>query len=286
MTRRAFYKSSQPIVDGVIAAFEEDGPPLTVRRIYYVLSTKYGLVVFSERGYDQVQRLTLRMRRLGVVPWGWFADRTRRVDVTPTWNGLDEFRENLNDCYRRDLWEAQAERVEIWLEKDAAAGFFKAALGPYRVGLYTIRGFSSRTFIYEAAEAIKRQTKPTHVYYFGDHDPSGLAIEEDVAKELGAFGANLASFRRVGVTLDDVDAFGLRTLKVKRSDSRAKRYLQRFGDVTVELDALPTRELRRRIVECVDRHIDSAEWERLLRVEEIERETIATVTAGFVGGAE
>src|SRR5262249_35354974 len=156
--------------------FDDYGPPLTVRMIFYQLATKLGLVPFSDKGYDKTCYLTLRMRRLGMVPWGWFADRTRRVDQEASWSGIADFLESVKAAYRRDLWEAQPVRLEIWLEKDAMAGFFKEALGPYRVGLYTIRGFSSKTFVYEAAAAIKRADKPTHIYYFGDHDPSGLAI--------------------------------------------------------------------------------------------------------------
>lgn len=31
----------------------------------------------------------------------------------------------VRDAYRRDLWESQPSRVEIWLEKDAESGFFR-----------------------------------------------------------------------------------------------------------------------------------------------------------------
>jgi hypothetical protein len=192
--------------------------------------------------------------------------------------------ESVRDSYRRDLWMAQRDHVEIWLEKEADAGFFRAALGPYRVGLYTIRGFSSKTFVAEAAAAISKIGKPTYIYYFGDHDPSGLAIEDDVNKSLRSFGANLQGFNRVAVDLDDIERFGLPVLPVKRRDSRAKKYLARFGDRAVELDALPVPELRRRIVACVDKHIDKAAWDRLLRVERIEHESICKLTSQIGGG--
>jgi hypothetical protein len=286
--RDPFNRATMPLVDAIKATFAdpEYKPPLTVRMLYYQLSTKLGLVPFSQKGYDRVQYLTLRMRQLGMLPWGWFADRGRSVDgLHNLFSGPSDYWEGVANIYRRDLWEAQSVRLEIWLEKEAQAGFFIGALGPYRVGLYTIRGFSSRTFIYEAAEVIKRETKPTHIYYFGDHDPSGLAIEDAVQKTLDGFGSEVASFQRVAVTLEDIDAFGCRPMQVKRGDSRAKKYIHRFGDVTVELDALPPAELRRRIVECVDRHIDHEEWSRLLRVEEIEQETIRNIADTMGEGA-
>lgn len=284
MARAPFNRNTQKIVDGIVRVFETFDPPLTVRMIFYQCATKLGLVQFSEKGYSQICYLTLRMRRLGVVPWNWFADRTRKVEQVAMWNGVDDFMESVRHSYRRDLWEKQPERIEIWLEKDAMAGFFKAALGPYRVGLYTIRGFSSKTFIYEAAEAIKRADKPTHIYYFGDHDPSGLAIEWDVQESIAEFGGNVASFERVGVTLDQARDYDLPLLNVKRSDSRAPKYIETYGQHTVELDAMPPDDLRRMITDCVDKHIDRHEWRALLKTEEMEQETIRNFTERFFGG--
>jgi hypothetical protein len=290
--RPPFYSKTIPIVEGIKKVFAdpEYKPPLTVRMLYYQLSTKMGLVPFDEngstKGYDKTQYITLRMRQLGILRWDWFADRARQVDGRHNlFADMSDYWDRVKDIYRRDLWEEQNCRVEIWLEKDALQGFFMDALGPYRVGLYTIRGFSSKTFIYEAAQVIKNEDKPTHIYYFGDHDPSGLAIEDDLLETLDLFGASVASFQRVAVDLDDIERFGLRALPVKRGDSRAPKYIKRFGTVTVELDALPPKELRRRIVECVDRHIDHEAWSRLRQVEEAEQETIRDI-AERMGGAK
>src|SRR5262245_54830491 len=82
--RAPFNERSLPVVQGIQSVFAnpEYRPPLTVRMLYYQLSTKMGLVPFLDPGYDQVQRITLKMRQLGLLPWGWFADRARRVDGT------------------------------------------------------------------------------------------------------------------------------------------------------------------------------------------------------------
>jgi hypothetical protein len=42
------------------------------------------------------------------------------------------------------------------------------------------RGFSSLSYLYEATEVIKAQNKPAFLYYFGDHDPSGVHIERNL----------------------------------------------------------------------------------------------------------
>lgn len=38
------------------------------------------------------------------------------------------------------------------------------------------RGYSSLSFLHSAAETIEAKNKPTYLYYFGDHDPSGRDI--------------------------------------------------------------------------------------------------------------
>jgi hypothetical protein len=73
------------------------------------------------------------------------------------------------------------------------------------------RGYSSLTFAYSAARTIRRGGKPCHLYYFGDHDPSGVDIDRVLATYLDEFGATecvvndwgelrpLTTFERVGV---------------------------------------------------------------------------------------
>ncbi len=47
---------------------------------------------------------------------------------------------------------------------------------------------------------------------------------------------------------------------------------------------MPPDELRRRITDCVDQHIDHGAWSRLQRVEEIEQESIASWTHSLAAG--
>ena len=58
--------------------------------------------------------------------------------------------------YRRDLWINQPDYVEIWVEKDALAGVISPITTEYDVALYVCRGYSSTTFLYEAATYLIR----------------------------------------------------------------------------------------------------------------------------------
>jgi hypothetical protein len=66
---------------------------------------------------------------------------------------------------------------------------------------------------------------------------------------------------------------------VKTSDSRAKRFLEKYGNACVELDALQPGELRRRVREAVELLLNRALWDRAVEIEKIEiasiRDTVA-----------
>jgi hypothetical protein len=61
------------------------------------------------------------------------------------------------------------------------------------------------------------------------------------------------------------------TRPTKQSDTRAKK----FGSATsVELDAIPARQLRAIVRECIERHVDRRQLEILRTAEESERELL------------
>ena len=46
------------------------------------------------------------------------------------------------------------------------------------VPLCVVRGFSSKTFLYQNAQITSFRHKPARMYHFGDLDPSGIKIPE------------------------------------------------------------------------------------------------------------
>jgi len=47
-----------------------------------------------------------------------------------------------------------------------------------------------------------------------------------------------------------------------------------FGNKCIEIDALTPGEIRQRLKESINSHIDQAQWQKLQAVERLERETI------------
>lgn len=243
--------------------------PVTVRQLFYAMSVQ-GIVSKEEAGYDLVQRETLKLRRAGMMPWGWVSDNTRWMFKSPSHSSIEAALLDTVKSYRRKIWNSIPVHVELWVEKDALAGVLGGVTDPYDVPLYPARGFSSDTFLVNTAGQLSRYGKPCFVYYFGDHDPSGVAISRQIEEGLRRYAPDAEiHFERVGVNPDQIKAWNLPTRPTKKTDSRSKNFK---GD-SCELDSLGPDLLRRLARECIERHIDPIELERLRATEEEERRT-------------
>lgn len=252
----------------ILRAFDEAGPPMTVRQMFYAL-VSMGAIPKVEAAYNQTSYHLLQMRRRGLIPYGFISDNTRWMRKPSTYNSLADFLRISQDAYRRALWANQNTYVEVWVEKDALAGVFLEVTREWDVPLMVTRGFPSETFVYEAAETIKQQEKPVYLYYFGDHDPSGAAIPETTYDKLREFGARF-NFEQVAVLPWQIERWGLPTRPTKQTDTRAKNW----QGGSVELDAIPVPRLRELVRNVITRHIDQRALEESQRVEHLERETL------------
>src|SRR5262245_15609514 len=157
---------------------------MTLRQVFYRLVST-GAVEKTEADYkNAVGRQLLFMRRNGDVPYEWVSDNTRWMRKPRTWSSAETMLRETVRTYRRSLWDNQDVDVEIRCEKDALAGVILEETHPWDVPLMVSRGFSSESYLYECAEQIKKQEKPAYLYYFGDHDPSGVRIDPAIRRRL------------------------------------------------------------------------------------------------------
>lgn len=246
--------------------------PATVRQVFYQLVST-GVIGKTEAEYHTtVCRLLTEMRLNLEIPFDWIADNTRWMRKPDSYDSLAQALDDVKRHYRRALWSNQDAYVEVWTEKDAIAGVLYDVTGKWDVPLMVTRGYSSITFLHEAAEAIRAQGKPAHLYYFGDWDPSGLDIEVQVEGRLTEFGA-VVEFERVAVTPEQISTWNLLTRPTKKTDSRARN----FEGGSVEVDAIPPQQLRDLVFECIARHVDEDAF-RVLRVaEQSEKEVMSRI---------
>ena len=158
--------------------------PLSLRRSFYRAVSAGLYPDTSDKYYESCGERVLKLRRLGILPYAWITDSTRRRLKPSSWSGLEDFAETVAVAYRKDLWQRQAHYVEIFVEKDALAGVVEPVTEEYDVCLSPIRGNASETMIYRVAEIFREITKPIYCYYLGDHDDNGLKIEKDFVRRL------------------------------------------------------------------------------------------------------
>jgi len=263
----------------MIAILAEDHP-MTVRQVFYRM-LPLGLIQKEEAEYKgTVCRLLTRLRREGVVPYGYIADHTRWQRKQATYGSMEDAIGYWTRAYRRELWAEQDAYVEVWCEKDALAGVLFEVTNEWHVPLMVVRGFSSLSFLHDAGEALSAINKPAYLYYFGDHDPSGVWISRKIEQELRAFAPDAEiHFERVAVTPEQIDLLNLPTRPTKKSDSRSRT----FKGESVELDAIPPATLRALCETYITMHIDKRRLARTRRAEAAERESLRAFAERFAG---
>jgi len=102
--------------------------------------------------------------------------------------------------------------------------------------------------------------------------PSGHVIERDIHQRVETAAGVEFAMTRLAIHPEDIRQFRLPPQLIKETDSRAKGFRRDFGRnaKTVELDALPVDELRRRVEQAVTGLIDFKIWDRQRQVQEVE----------------
>jgi hypothetical protein len=175
--------------------------PCGVRQTYYQTVVRR-LMDKTENDYAKVQRAIVKMRRDGRMPYGWIVDGTRWMHKPTTFSSLEHAVRRTVETYRRAVWDDQPVRVEFWLEKEALAGVIYDVTSEFDVPLYVARGFSSLTYLAEAAQDIEDCGRPVYIYHLGDHDPSGRAAGAHIERTLRELAPNAEiHFERLAVTV-------------------------------------------------------------------------------------
>jgi hypothetical protein len=262
--------------------------PATVRGIFYLASSAGVVPKTENEGYRPVQRELLKMRREGLIPWGWITDGSRSRFGDERYGGLEAYARQVAANYRRDYWHDSEEFVEVWLKKEALRGVISpVVIKEFGLDLYVTKGQPSVSYLYDAAEAIISDGRPTYVYVLADWDPGGLRIFDRIKEELIGFVGDAADLyvRRLALTPYQIDLHGLPTRPGKEKDPNAADFARRFGDRCVELDAMPPNTLRSLVGDCLEGHMDPDFLQRLKLAEEEERRGLREIQNLLEGSA-
>jgi hypothetical protein len=271
-----------------ILAYAEDQPVATVRGVFYHLSSTLGIVEKDDTtGYRPVQKQLLAMRREGILRWDFIADATRWQRKPETFTSAEDALSSFVKTYRRDLWQDQGIRIEVWLEKDALAGLVVQETEAWDVPLMVSRGVSSETFLRSAAEAADEAWKTagvgTHIFTLYDLDAGGARGVRSIENGLVRLSEESPSFRfrRLAVTKRQVEEWDLPTRPAKRTDPEAASH----GSTAAELDAIPPDRLRSLVRDAIVGLIDPHRWNVQAAVEREEIEGLMQLLPASTNGA-
>lgn len=255
-----------------------EGYTLTLRQLYYQFVAR-GFIENSIHSYKRLGSLINDARLAGKLDWDAIEDRTRNLEALATWDSPADIVEACSRQFRFDWWSTQPCRVEIWVEKEALAGVIERTAHKFRVPYFACRGYTSQSEAWRAGRRFKVYNEigqAVHILHLGDHDPSGIDMTRDNDDRLQIFseGGNV-NVNRLALNMKQVRQYNPPPNPAKLTDSRAKDYIEKFGDESWELDALDPKVIDRLISKAIEALIDPDPWAEMQRNEEKARKRIA-----------
>ena len=244
--------------------------PATVRAVCYQLFTRGVIANMGQNEAGKVSKQLVYARESGIIPWEWIVDETRAAERPGTWDNPDQIIRSAVVNYRRDYWQDQTVRVEVWSEKGTVRGTLAPVLRELGVTFRVMHGFGSATTVNEIAEISNESDKPLIALYVGDFDPSGLFMSEaDLPRRLERYGGKV-HLQRIALLPEDTADLPSFDAVTKVGDSRHRWFVENYGTRCWELDAMPPPELRARVEQEIRSYIEPELWDRAIEVEGVE----------------
>jgi hypothetical protein len=272
---RGISKLSKDLIDASYLILEEI-QPASVRAVCYKLFTMGIIPNMSKGSTGRVSKKLVYAREQGLIPWEWIVDETRAADKTQTWKDTSSIITAAVNSYRRDYWQEQPYRIEVWSEKGTVRGTLSPILDEYGVTFRAMHGYSSATVINEIAEESNRSDKPLIAFYCGDFDPSGKHMSDiDLPRRLERYGANI-TIQRIALLDSDVFDGDLPSFEAasKSGDTRFQWFINNFGNKCWELDAMSPVTLRECVQTSIVCKLDLDAWYRAIDIERVQKASL------------
>ena len=256
--------------------------PITGRGIGYKLFTAGLIPSMSTNDMQRVYRLLKAARERDIIPWSWVVDETRELERRPSWDDPADYARTVAHSSRRDFWNQQPIRCEVWSEKGTVRGVLAPVLDDYGVGFRVMHGFSGAGTVHDVAA--HDDGRSLIVLYVGDYDPSGMFMSErDLPERLSNYGGHHVELRRIALTRKQTRGLSSFPVTDKRKDPRYSWFRSNYGERCWELDAMDPNDLRA----CVENEllalIEPVAWERCVAVNKAEQESLRTILKGWCG---
>jgi len=276
-----FNKASLALIEtanGILNEYRSMGYRLSLRQLYYQLVAR-DYIANSIKSYKRIGNLVSDARLAGLLDWGMIEDRNRETVIPTAWKSPAQIVRAAAQQFRVDRWQGQPCHVEVMVEKDALSGILEPVCRELHVRFTANKGYSSSSAMYEAgkriAEAIFRQDRKVHVFYLGDHDPSGIDMTRDIRERLALFSESIKiETHRLALNYDQVEQWTPPENPAKETDSRYRAYADEFGESSWELDAVEPRTLADLVREGIEDLIDRDRWNDVMQEEKRMRDEL------------
>jgi hypothetical protein len=253
--------------------------PLTNRQIFYILVGSDEGYPKTEQAYARLCEALNRARRSHRIPFESIRDDGTQSVGGPGWDSPAQWARAIHrsaDAYRHDLTDGQAYHVELWVEAGGMVPQAAAVAGDFGVTTYSAGGFNGLTDKYETAQRLSWQDRPSIIFHCGDFDPSGLSIVDSLAQDVtelaAGLGAREVEFRRIVVTPEQIERYGLPSAPQKGTDRRGEYMAE-----TVQAEALPPDVLAAEIRDALESVTDMDQLQEMVELGDTEREQIQAV---------
>lgn len=270
-------------INEIIEEYQDQGYKLTLRQLYYQLVSK-NVIPNHVREYKKLSRVLTEGRMSGIVDWDAIEDRLRQPQNVYSVNSITEALEDTASMYRRKRQKGQDNHIEVWVEKDAISNVLKRVTQKYGINLLVNRGFSSVTAIKDAYDRFEwriREGKKIVILYLGDHDPSGLDMIRDINKRVGEMLMHpfpviddVFELKPIALTMDQIKQYDPPPNPAKITDSRSPKYIEEFGGVSWEVDALPPEVMHDLLDYHIKDNLDLDKYNRVVAQESNEKSII------------
>jgi len=262
----------QTLIDEVNKIVRQYHSKLTLRQIYYRLVASQS-INNKLSNYKYLSRVLVDARKNNLVDPDLFEDRTRSFSrnqeryesIADSFSDLVDLIKTQADYFSLPRMLYQDNIAVIALEKQALEGVFKPICLKLSAYFVVCRGYNSYTQLRDMSHKLKREKKRLHLYFFSDHDPTGVDIERNYISQMLELGCKFETIERVALTEQQIQQYNLPEAPVKKSDSRAKSWV---GGV-VELDALDPAVLEDLVKKSILNTFDEDIYREVKRLERI-----------------
>jgi hypothetical protein len=283
---KRFNQSSINIIDNanyILAEYKAQGYVLTLRQLYYQFVSR-DLIKNTMKEYKRIGSVINDARLAGLIDWSMLEDRTRNLLNVEDFDNSIDFLGRVVERYAEPLWSDQPYYCEVWVEKDALVGVIERPCNDLRVPFFACRGYASQSELYSAGKRLGRklkQGKRVVIFHLGDHDPSGIDMSRDNDDRLNMFAGGIVDVRRLALNEDQIEEYGPPPNPAKMTDSRAEKYVEKFGDESWELDALDPSVIEGIIRLNVEGIIDKPRMEAAAEIERNNRNDLRTLINNY-----